>query len=197
MTKRTKTTLNMSLIPLVVIVLLMLGAGYFLLQGEIKIPGLNKGTEIRRLDGFPTIITTEMPLEKQRRIIKSQEELAEFLNYIDPTGLTEVRDPVNFDREFLLAVSTDLQDETGHKMRIKKVYEDKNKGHLLVLIEETNKGDNCEVEVESNIAADVVAISKTDYEISFDRVTKVEACEEKEGSEDTTETEQPNTSEAQ
>ncbi|GIW69833.1 MAG: hypothetical protein KatS3mg101_0580 [Patescibacteria group bacterium] len=197
MTKKSRTTLNMSLIPLVVIVLLMLGAGYFLLQGEIKIPRLKKDTEIRRLDGFPTTITTERPLEKQRRVIKSKEELAEFLNYIDPTGLTEVRDPVNFDREYLLAVSTDLQDETGHKMRIKKVYEDKNKRHLLVLIEETNKGNNCEVEAESNIAADVVAISKTDYEISFDRVTKVEDCEEKESSEGAAETKQQTTTETQ
>ncbi|KKS40037.1 MAG: hypothetical protein UV27_C0025G0001, partial [candidate division WWE3 bacterium GW2011_GWA1_42_46] len=64
MTNKTKTTLNMSLIPLVVIVVLMIGAGYFLLQGEIKLPGFNKGTQIRRLDGFPTVITTEMPLEK-------------------------------------------------------------------------------------------------------------------------------------
>ncbi|KKS09976.1 MAG: hypothetical protein UU64_C0012G0019, partial [candidate division WWE3 bacterium GW2011_GWF2_41_45] len=49
---------------MVVIVVLMIGAGYFLLQGEIKLPGFNKGTQIRRLDGFPTVITTEMPLEK-------------------------------------------------------------------------------------------------------------------------------------
>jgi len=126
-----------------------------------------------------------MPLEKQRRIIKSPEELAEFLNYIDPTGLTEVRDSVNFDREFLLAVSSDLQDETGHKMRIKKVYEDKDAKHLLVLIEETDKGDNCEVEVEGNITADVVAISQTDFEISFDRVKKVENCDKEETTEDT------------
>ncbi|OGC75397.1 hypothetical protein A2425_03990 [candidate division WWE3 bacterium RIFOXYC1_FULL_42_17] len=185
MTNKTKTTLNMSLIPLVVIVVLMIGAGYFLLQGEIKLPGFNKGTQIRRLDGFPTVITTEMPLEKQRKVIKSPEELAEFLNYIDPTGLTEVRDSVNFDREYLLAVSSDLQDETGHKMRIKKVYEDKNTKHLLVLIEETDKGDNCEVEVEGNITSDVVAISKTDYEISFDRVKKVENCEKEETTEET------------
>ncbi|KKS30972.1 MAG: hypothetical protein UU92_C0014G0019 [candidate division WWE3 bacterium GW2011_GWA1_42_12] len=146
MTNKTKTTLNMSLIPLVVIVVLMIGAGYFLLQGEIKLPGFNKGTQIRRLDGFPTVITTEMPLEK------------------------------------------DLQDETGHKMRIKKVYEDKNAKHLLVLIEETDKGGNCEVEVEGNITADVVAISQTDFEISFDRVKKVEDCEKEEPAEET----QPN-----
>ncbi|EKD94765.1 MAG: hypothetical protein ACD_25C00235G0001, partial [uncultured bacterium] len=85
-----------------------------------------------------------------------------------------------------LAVSSDLQDETGHKMRIKKVYEDKNAKHLLVLIEETDKGDNCEVEVEGNITADVVAISKTDYEISFDRVKKVENCEKEEVTEEET-----------
>ena len=188
MTNKTKTTLNMSLLPLVVIVVLMIGAGYFLLQGEIKLPGFNKGTQIRRLDGFPTVITTEMPLEKQRKVIKSPEELAEFLNYIDPTGLTEVRDSVNFDREYLLAISSDLQDETGHKMRIKKVYEDKNAKHLLVLIEETDKGGNCEVEVEGNITADVVAISQTDFEISFDRVKKVEDCEKEEPAEET----QPN-----
>ncbi len=189
MTNKTKTTLNMSLIPLVVIILLMLGAGYFLLQGEVKIPFLKKGTEIRRLDGFPTVVTTDRPLEKQRRVIKTQEELAEFLNYIDPTGLTEVRSAYNLNREYLLAVSSDLQSETGHSMKIKRVYENKDKKELTVLIEETEMGDNCEVEVEGNVTADVAAISKTDYNISFDRVKKTIDCESKESSEETEETE--------
>ena len=40
--------------------------------------------------------------------------------------------------------------------------------------------------MEGNITADVVAISKTDYEISFDRVKKVENCEKEEVTEEET-----------
>lgn len=186
MTNKGKTVLNMSIVPLIVIVVLILGAGYFLLQPELKLPWFDKGTQIRRLDGFPTVLTTDKEYQKQRRVIKNKEDLAEFLNYVDPTGLTTMRDPVNFDREYLLAVSSDLQDETGHKIKVKKVYEDKNKKQLLVLIEETDKGDGCEVEKEGNILVDIVAISKTDYKIDFDVVQKVEECEKDKGDQEST-----------
>lgn len=172
----------MSLIPLVILLGLILGAGYFLLQGEIKLPQFNRGPQLRRLEGFPTVIVTDQKLDKQRSVIKSQEELAEFLNYIDPTGLTEIRSPINFDKEFVLVASTDTQPESGHAIKIKKVYEDKAKKRLSIVVEETEQGANCEIEKESNIAADAVAISKTDWDIEFDKVKKIADCEDKSNS---------------
>jgi len=40
------------LIPLAIIILLILGIGYFLLQGEINLPKFNHGPTMRRLTGF-------------------------------------------------------------------------------------------------------------------------------------------------
>ncbi len=176
MTNNQRATLRMSLIPLVIIIGLILGAGYFLLQGEIKLPQFNKGPQIRRLDGFPTAIVTDKVMQKQRLVVKSQAELATFLNSIDPTGMTTVRSPVDFNKEYILAVSSDTQTESGHKIQIKKIYEDKANKTLSISIEETEAGANCKVDKESNITADAVAISKTDYEINFDRVKKVADC---------------------
>lgn len=189
MTNNQRATLKMSLIPLVILIGLILGAGYFLLQGEIKLPKFNKGPQLRRLEGFPTVIYTDATLEKQRKILKSEQELAEFLNYMDPSGLTEVRSPINFDREYLIAVSSDTQDETGHTIKVKKIYQDKEDKTLLVTLEETEEAENCELENDKNVMADVVAISKTDWKVEFERVKKIIDCKSEEDT-DAIETEQ-------
>lgn len=177
MTNKQNTTLNMSLIPLFILIVLILGAGYLLIQGEIKLPKFNKGPQIRRLEGFPTIIYTETNLEKQRRVIKNEQELNEFLDYVDESGLVTVNEKINFEKEYLLAVSTETEQETGHTIKVKKVYEDKEDGVLLVYIEETEEGENCEPESDPNIALDIVAITKVDQEFTFDKVKKVKNCD--------------------
>lgn len=176
MTNNQKANLRISLIPLVVIIGLILGAGYLLLAGDIKLPKFNNGPQFRRVDGFPTVIYTDKIIEKQRLVIKSEEELTNFLNAIDPTGLLEVRETINFNKEYLVAATTETEQETNHMVRIKKIYEDKEKGTILVSLRETEAGDTCEVEMDPNVAVDIVAISKTETPIDFERVKQVEEC---------------------
>ena len=168
--------IKMSLIPLVLIMAVILGAGYFLVQGDIKLPSFDNKPEINRLEGFPTIIYTEEDLEKERLVIRTQDELVQFLNRIDKTGLTELRAPINFDKEFLLGASSESELPVGHTLKIKKVYIDEADNILTVEIEETFPGEGCEIEEDKHIAVDLVSISKTESEIKFDRVKKTEIC---------------------
>lgn len=168
--------LYISLIPLVVIILIIIGAGYFLLADEIKLPKFDEGPQIRRLEGFPTIVYTDRVLEKQRKIITSQDELNQFLNEVDPTGLLTLKDEINFEKELVLAVTSETESQDEHKIKIKKVYEDKEDQSILVSIEETFPGDTCEVEEAPHIAVEVATIDKTEYEIEFERLKKVVEC---------------------
>jgi len=168
--------IKMSFLPLIIIIALILGAGYLLINGEIKLPKFNKGPQIRRLEGFPTIIYTDKVLDKQRQVIKSDQELNQFLNTVDSTGLLVLKEKINFDKEYLIGVSTKTYDETGHKMKIRKVYEDKNKKTLLVSIIESESEKNCPVEQQTNIPVDLVAISKTDSDIAFERIKDFTLC---------------------
>lgn len=174
-----RTTLKMSFIPLAIIIILIIGAGYFLLQGEIKLPKFNQGPQIRRLAGFPTVVYGA-DLEKQRKVITNQDDLNQFLNSLDKTGMLQVKDKINFDKESVLAVSTDTQPETGHKIKIRKVYEDKKNQKLIVSIEETQMGKYCQPETDQNVAVDLAVISKTDWKIEFDRIKKSEDCKQPE-----------------
>jgi hypothetical protein len=176
MTDNQKANLKISLIPLVVIIGLILGAGYLLLAGDIKLPQFNNGPQFRRVDGFPTVIYTDKVIEKQRIVIKSEEELTNFLNMIDPTGLLEVRETINFNKEYLIAVTTETEQETNRATRIKKIYEDKEKGNILVSVRETEPGKTCEIEIDPNVAVDIVAISKTELPMEFERIKQVEEC---------------------
>jgi len=187
MINKKSTTLNISLIPLFILIALIIGAGFLLLQGEVELPKFNRGPKVRRLEGFPTVIYTEKQIEKQRKVITNEEELNEFLNYIDETGLLTLRESVNFEKESLLAAATDTNQETGVRLKIEKIYEDKDDQTLLVTLEERVRGEYCEVENDPNTAVDIAAISKTDWEIKFDRIKKTVPCEQPEEIEESTE----------
>lgn len=171
-----RASLRVSLIPIVVLIGLILGAGYFLLKGEITLPKLNKGPTIQRLGGFPTIIYTDKELDKQRKVITNEQELNEFLNLVDETGLLTVKEEINFEKSVVLAVASATNEETGHKIKIRSVYEDKEEQEILVEFEETDPDNDCEYELDKNIAVDMVVLSKTDYEINFEKITKVIQC---------------------
>lgn len=173
-----KKFVYVSLLPLIVIVGLILGAGYFLLADEIKLPSFNKGPTIRRLEGFPTIVYTEenQDSEKKRLVLKSQQELDDFLNTIDKTGLLTMKDKINFEKEYLIAVATDVEAPEDHKVKIRKVYEDKKTKTLLVSITETFPNDDCAPELAPHIGVDIVAINKTDWKIDFEKVKDVLEC---------------------
>ncbi len=166
-----------TVITVLIILLAVLTTAYFLLKDKLDLPQFDNAPSITRLEGFPTIVYRDDILEKQRRVITNQEELNDFLNYVDSTGLLVLRSDVNFDKQVLLGVSTETHEEVGQKVKIKKAYEDKEKNTLLVIIEETTLGDSCEKELDKNIAVDLVAVSKTKLNITFDRVKKVEECE--------------------
>jgi len=188
MTSKQHLNLNMSLLPLAIIVVLILGVGYFLLKGEIKLPQFNSGPQIRRLTGFPVTVNTSAVLEKKRLVITNEQELTQFLNSIDSSGTLVLKDKINFDKEFVIAASTSTNDETGHSLKIKKVYEDKKDNSLTVSIEELGLGKYCELNPVKNVVVDLVAISKTDAKISFERAKKNVDCENTGSSSETTQT---------
>lgn len=180
MNNKQSTTLNISLIPLFILISLIIGAGFFLLQGEIELPKFDRGPKVRRIEGFPTVIYTDKEIEKQREVISNKEDLNEFLNFIDETGLLTLRENINFNKENLLAVATETNDETGVRLKIDKIYEDKEDQILIVTLEERVQGENCDLENDPNVAVDIAAISKTDWKIKFERVKKTIICEEPE-----------------
>ena len=177
MTNKQHAILNMSLLPLAIILVLILGVGYFLLQGEIKLPKFNRGPQIGRLENFPTVLDTTKDMEKIRKVLKSEAELDEFLNTVDGENQLSVKEKINWDKQFVLAVTTSTNEESGHKIKIAKAYENKTDKTLLIRVTEVEKGGGCDVEKGKNIAIDLVTITKTDYTIEFEREKNIEPCE--------------------
>jgi hypothetical protein len=177
MTNKQHTILNMSLLPLGILLVLIIGVGYFLLKGEIKLPKFNKGPQIGRLESFPTVLGTTKTINKIRQVIKSEAELASFLNTVDGDNQLSVKERIDWNKQYILAVTSSVNEESGHKVKIAKAYEDKTAQKLHIVIEETEKGEGCDVEMGKNIAIDLVTITKIDYKIDFERVTKYEYCE--------------------
>lgn len=177
MTTKQHTTLNMSLLPLGIILVLIIGVGYFLLQGEIQLPKFNKGPQIGRLENFPTVVDTTKVIEKTRKVIKSEAELDEFLNSIDTNNQLVVKEKINWDKQIVIAITSNTNDESGHKIKVAKAYENKTQKELLIKVVETEKGDGCDVEKGMNVAVDLVTLTKTEYSIDFERELKVEQCE--------------------
>jgi hypothetical protein len=177
MIEKQKATLRVSLIPLAIILILVLGVGTFLLKDEIKLPNFNKEPTITRLAGFPTTVVTTKQLEKRREVITTNEQLNEFLNSIDESGLLKVQENINFDKDIVIAAISGTNEFKGVVEKIRKVYQDSTKKRLFVLVEETVPGKTCAPEPGKNIAVDIITLSKTDWEIRFDKVTKTLECE--------------------
>ncbi|HSX39294.1 MAG TPA: hypothetical protein VLI92_01765 [Candidatus Saccharimonadales bacterium] len=176
MTKPTNL-FNISLLPVVLLVLLILGAGYLLMSGDINISKLlNKEPEVRRLNGFPVDIDSTVSISKQRVVIHNDQELAAFLNTVDSTGKLTLNDKVDFNKEYILGVATQSQTVKKSTVKVRKVYSDKTDKSLIVSIEQIDLGENCVLETGPNVAVDLVAISKTDWKIAFDVIRKAQPC---------------------
>lgn len=182
MTMTNNNKIYISFLPLLIVILLVLGAGYMLLVDEIKLPKFNKGPQIRRIEGFPTTVyvAEDRLYEKQRLVLENESELNLFLNQLDPSGMLTMRDEINFDREYVIAVASEVEVEDNHRVKVKKVYEDKDDKTLLVSIEEVFPGETCLIENSPHIGVDIVAINKTDWNIEFERVKVTEECEDEE-----------------
>jgi hypothetical protein len=166
----------MSLLPLAIILVLIIGVGYFLLQGEVKLPNFNRGPQIGRLENFPTVFDTTKDMEKIRKVLKSEAELDEFLNTVDGENQLSVKEKIDWNKQFVLAVMTSTNEESGHKIKIAKAYENKTDNTLLISVNEVEKGEGCDVEKGKNIAIDLATITKTDYTIEFERKKSFELC---------------------
>ena len=176
MTKKSQV-LNMSLLPVILLLVLIVGAGYFLMAGDVNVSKLfNREPQVRRLQGFPTAVPTSEIFEKKRVVIKSEAELATFLNAIDKTGLLGLSEKVNFDKEYLIGITGKTLPKTTSTIKIRKLYEDKEDSSLIVSIKQIDLGDACEADVQSNLPVDLVAISKTDLRIVFDIVKETKEC---------------------
>lgn len=179
-----KTKSQMNLLPVALLILLIIGAGYLLLKGEVKLPDFfNTEPQVRRLNGFPTVLYTSEKLEKQRLVIKTQEDLQTFLQTVDKTGILQLQEKIDFSREYLLGVSSETVDFTGSTMKIRKVYQDKENKKLIVELRQILNDEECpDIEKDPNIAVDVVAINKTDWDIEFELVKDKKTCEKDDNS---------------
>ncbi len=168
--------LNINLIPLFILIAILVVV-YFLFLSDTELIKIDRAPEVRRINGFPTVAYTEKELEKKRLVITSDEELASFLNYVDESGYLIMREDIDFNKEFLLGVSSSTNPGEGYKIKIRKLYEDKDKNKLIVSIRETEPGETCLFEENKNTTVDLVAISKTGRFIDFERVKEVKECE--------------------
>jgi len=71
-----------NVIPIIIILLLIGGAGYFLFGQDLEIPIEDRKTQITRVEGFPRMIYVSEDREKVREVITSEEELNEFLSEV-------------------------------------------------------------------------------------------------------------------
>lgn len=168
----------MSLLPILLIVGLIIGAGFLLVQGEVQLPWLKKDNtlEIRRLEGYPTVVYTNDIEDKQRIVIKSQEELEAFLKSVDKTGNLALGEKIDFNKEYLLAVASKTVNTKGFDMKIKKIYINEKDNSLLVSVRQAKPGETCTYDPDPNVPVDLVAIDKTDKSIEFELIKEVEEC---------------------
>ena len=167
---------KINLIPIFVLIGLLIVI-YFVFLSDSQIFKLNNDIEVRRLNGFPATTYTSKELEKRRLVITNEEELAEFLNYVDESGYLVVRENIDFNKEMLLGVSSDVNDYEGSEIKIKKLWSDKDANTLYVSIRETELGDSCELIPNKNVTLDLVAIDITGMKVEFDRIKEIKECE--------------------
>lgn len=174
---KSSTKLNAGFLPILVLIGLIIGAGALLVGGDLKLPGSDNKLNVTRLENFPTEILTTQVFEKQRLVIKSQEELDKFLASLDPaTKPLTVKEGVNFDKEYVIAVTSKTLDVDGHRIKIKKVMGDEANNKLVVVSEFSEPGDTCLPETAQNIVVDMIKIKKTDKTIEFELTKKKEEC---------------------
>ncbi len=178
-----KSKSSMNVVPVILIFALILGAGYLLLKDTLKLPWFrNDNTlEITRMEGFPRTWITDKEIKKTRRVIENKAELQEFFEYADmgsdQNSLEAVLSQVDFDKEVLLAVSSDTQDETEGMIRIKRIEVDKNKKKLYVMVIQYKPDGTCVPEIKKNVLVDIVKIDRSDNQFEFDVVKQERSCD--------------------
>ena len=170
------SVLYISFLPIIILVVLVLGIGYFLTEGDIELPFGGDGIGSRSLKGFPALVLTSNTLEKQRLVVRSQEELDAFLSTVDSSGQLTLNDKVNFNREYVLAVASETLETDGYKIKVDNITDYPEENKIVVTILLTEPGETCVTEAATQVAVDLVAIKKTDKNIDFERFKKTEEC---------------------
>ena len=178
MSKKNQNMNGMGTLPLIVLLGLILGAGYFLLQGDLDLSFLEDKTnvEVRRLDDYPITVPVEQEMEKKQAVIKSDEELISFLASIDKTNALTVNEKIDFEKEYLIGVSSKTLKKGSNEFKVRKVYIDKEKDELLVSSQLRKPSDDCITTDEMNMVVDIVAISKTDKEVKYETLIETFTC---------------------
>ncbi len=171
----------MNILPLLVIFMLIGGAGYFLFGQDIKLPSKeDKLTKIVRIEGFPMRISVSGERRKQRRIIRSEAELNDFLAKVDPEGQIGLKENFDFRKNILIATSTETLEGVHNKYKIKRVTRDDNDRTLTIIQELTLPMEECEEDTESaekSIIVDLVQLRKTDWKIEFELEKRKLPCD--------------------
>ncbi|MFA6982183.1 MAG: hypothetical protein WC243_04140 [Patescibacteria group bacterium] len=166
-------------LPIIIILGLIIGAGYFLIGEDIRLPKfLNGEPKFDRVEGFPKTVYVTKEMEKRREVITSEEELNKFLNEVDENNQIDFKGKINFDRKMLIAVASAYSQTDGNKFKIRRAYKDDEKKTLLIALESQELGELCEKKVDPNIIVDFATIDKTDWKIDFEVLKKInEDCE--------------------
>lgn len=176
--------LYVNILPLLIILALIGGTGYLLFGEDLELPKIeDRRTQITRIEGFPRMIYVDEEREKIRTVLKSEEELNEFLNQIDAEGNLTVPENINFNRYYVLGTATKTLEGENHEFKIRKIYKDTDDKTLTVSQELTEPAEGCKLEGGNNIWVDMVKINKTDWKIEFERIKKTLPCEENERNE--------------
>lgn len=174
---------SINILPILIVVAIIILAGYPLLKGSINLPWQKKDKKIQvtRMEGFPRSWETEKPIKKSYRVIQNQAELEEFFNYADMSSqqdlLNNILSNVNFNKEQILAAVSDVQEEMGNQIKIKKIEEDKEDRTLKVTVLQTKQDKTCIPEIKNNVLIDIVKIDKTNYKIDFDTLRQTKSCD--------------------
>ena len=179
MTKSKTSTANF--LPIIAIVILITAAGFLLTKEDIDLPWKpsNKVTATH-LVNFPREVPTLQELKKDRKVLKSQDELNNYLKTIDPTGSTRIEEEIDFNRYFVVAANTETLTRDGYKMKIRRIYQDKEANELKVMLLLTEPGETCETQEVTNVVVDMVKVRKTDMKFSFGREKQIKECGDKE-----------------
>lgn len=169
--------LYVNVIPIIIILLLIGGAGYFLFGQDLEITIEDRKTQVTRVEGVPVMLYVSEDREKVRKVIKSDEELNDFLNEVDKKGELTIDTSVNFNKHYLLGTATKTLEGENHEFKIKKIYKDTDDKRLTVVQERVDPDESCELEGGRNIWVDIVQINKTDWNIDFELVKKILPCE--------------------
>lgn len=170
---------GLSALPLIIIIGLILGTGYLLLKDSIDLSFLevSKDLEMERLENFPKTVSVTKDLDKQRAVIKSEEELINFLSYVSKSKELSLGRKVDFKKEMLIGVSTKTNNTGGYSVKIEKIKVDKKTNNLYITSLITKPSDNCVVTQQLNSAVDIVLVSKTNMDVEFETVRTTDLCE--------------------